>query len=130
MCITSLALRYVYTNIHTYIYRERDRLVSFRKDSRPNPSTQIQPSDIRIQDSLRWSWPILFQVSINQKSRVLNTFCPSIKSAKWTSENSELVRIISLDIQILDPAIWLWSKHLKTPTNQFLLGFKCSTQLN
>ena len=25
--------------------------------------------------------------------------------------------------------IWLWSKHLKNPTNQFLLGFKCSTPL-
>ena len=49
--------------------------------------------------------------------------------AKWTAESSELIRSMSLDIQILDPVIWSWSKHLKIPTNQFLLGFKCSTPL-
>ena len=49
---------------------------------------------------------------------------------KWTAESTELVRSMSLDIQILDTAIWLWSKHLKTSRNQFLLGFKCSTPLN
>jgi len=42
----------------------------------------FRPFDIRIQDPLRWSWSILFQVSINQKLNVLNTFCPSIKRRK------------------------------------------------
>ena len=79
--------------------------------------TQIQPSDIRIQDPLCWSWSILFQISINQKSSVLNTFYSSTSDAKWMAKSSELVRSMSLDIQILDPAISSWSKHLKTSTN-------------
>ena len=37
--------------------------------------------------------------------------------AKWTAGSSELVRSMFLDIQILDLAIWLWYKHLKTPIN-------------
>ena len=47
----------------------------------------------------------LFQVSINQKSSVLNIFYPSIKPQKMDIRNSELVRFMSLGIQILDPAI-------------------------
>jgi len=41
--------------------------------------TQIQPYVNWIQDPLRWSWPILFQISINKKSSILNTYCPCIK---------------------------------------------------
>ena len=42
-------------------------------------STQIQSYIIRIEDPFRWSWFILFQVSINQKSSILITFCSCIK---------------------------------------------------
>ena len=44
--------------------------------------TQIQLSKIQIQDPLRWSWSILFQVPIYQKSSILNIFCKSIKRRK------------------------------------------------
>ena len=77
---------------------------------------QLQISDLRIEDPLRWSLFILFKVIKNQKSSILNTFCPSIKRQNGRPKVVSWLDL-SRDIQILDPAIWLWSKHLKTPTN-------------
>ena len=50
-----------------------------------------------------------------------------LHQAIQTAKNNMLLRSMSLDIQILDPTIWSWSKHLKTHTYQFLLGFQYST---
>ena len=36
--------------------------------------TQIQPYDILIQDPLGWNWSTLFELTINQKSSILNFF--------------------------------------------------------
>ena len=72
--------------------RERDVCHSKRIWGRILPS-QIPTSDIRIQDPQRWSWSILFQVFINQKSSVLNTFCSCIKYRKTDGLNSELVSL-------------------------------------
>ena len=117
---------FIYNKNSKYIW---DRLVSFRKDSSQNPSlsnTTLRHSNIR-------STPLklIYIISgiINQKSSVLDIFFTHLSSGvKWTTKSSELLRSIFLDIQILDPTIWSWSKHLKTLTN--LLGFKCSTPLN
>ena len=86
--------------------------------------TQIQPSDIRIQDPLHWSWSILFQVFIKQKSSVLNIFCPSIMRHK-IDDRKKWVSYIYVFRHTNSR-----SDHLIITTNQFLLGFKCFTPLN
>ena len=60
---------------HTHTHTQRDLCPSKKIWARILP-TQIPISDTRIQDPLRWNWSILFQVSINQKSSGMNTFCP------------------------------------------------------
>ena len=55
--------------------------------------TQIQPHNIRMQDSLCWSWSTLFQVTKNRKSCILNTFCPSIKHAQNSHPSSNYIYI-------------------------------------
>ena len=120
-----------YTRLSIYIFLDTEiDLYSFGKIRARILPTQIQTSDIQIQGSLHWSWYKLFKVTKikNQVFWMLFTYPSS--DAKWTAESSELVRSMSLDIQILNLAIWLYYKHLKTPTNQFLLGFKYSTPLN
>jgi len=61
---------------HTHTHR--DLCHSWRIWGRILPA-QVQPYDILIQDPLRWSWSILFEVGINQKLSILKTFCPCIK---------------------------------------------------
>jgi len=108
----------------------RDRLVSFQKDLSSNSShlnTTLRHSNTR---STLLKLIYIISSSYKPKIKFFEYFLPIHQATKWTAESSELVRSMFLDIQILDSAIWSWSKHLKTLTNQFLLGFKCSTPLN
>jgi len=91
--------------------------MSFQKDLNPNPSHSN--STLRHLNIRSTPMKLIYIISsiYNQKSSVLITFCLSIKRRKMDSKSSVLVKSMFLDIQILDPAIWLWSKHLKTPTN-------------
>ena len=44
---------YTVLSLSLYTHTHTERLVSFRNDLIPNPSTQIQPYDIRMQDLSR-----------------------------------------------------------------------------
>ena len=111
------------------LFNEIDLCSSRRIWARILP-TQIPTSDIQIQDPLHCSLSILFKVNKKKNQVFWILFAYPSSGAKWTPESSKSVRSMSLDIQILDSAISWWSKHLQTPTNQFLLGFKYSTPLN
>jgi len=72
--------------------------------------------------SLMWRSPF-FMASCREDLHVLTDGVQDYRKRKygmqvekWTTENSILLRSISLDIQILDPTISSWSKHLKTLT--------------
>jgi len=74
-------------------FRNYNRLLSFCKDSRPNSSHSNTTLDIYMQIPFILSWSTLFHVIKNQKSCILNTFCPSSSRHKTNGRNSELVSL-------------------------------------
>ena len=82
-CMEHAILHYM---INQYLYVEIDICHSRRIGGRIF-FTQIQFYDIRMQDPLRWSWSILFQVTKNQKSYILNIFFPIHQvGSQWITE--------------------------------------------
>ena len=102
------------------------RLVSFQKDLSLNPSNSN--TTLRHSNTRSTLLKLIYIISSMYKPEIkcFEYFLPMHQvEKKQTAESGELVRFMSLDIQILDPAISLYDLNIyKNPDKPFFVRFQ------